>query len=332
MQRISNLFLLILVTALLVIGCTAEDEEASPGGGTPDPCDNVTCGANAHCDADTGDCVCNEGYTGDPDTECVTDRCIGVVCGTNASCDNNTGGCVCDEGYEGDPDSGCIPGLCLGVTCGDNAHCLGGDCVCDDGYTGDPDTACVVDVCYEVTCGAGAHCDEGDCVCDDGLVGDPDVECVLICDHRSVANPLGYPCNLDEECADNMCLWYNDGWTSLCSRSCPEGGDECPAEFDCVDGGDLGWICVPTAGADGTLPRDESIALYSVCNVDEDCADETCLMLGGAVKFCAKSCTSVLDDSCGICGKCVNGGDELGYICVPLGTGDVGDECAYQFD
>jgi hypothetical protein len=36
-----------------------------------------------------------------------TDPCEGVTCGTNAHCD--TGVCVCDSGYEGDPETSCDP-------------------------------------------------------------------------------------------------------------------------------------------------------------------------------------------------------------------------------
>ena len=34
-------------------------------------CAAVSCGDNAHCDSHTGDCVCNLGYMGDPDSACV---------------------------------------------------------------------------------------------------------------------------------------------------------------------------------------------------------------------------------------------------------------------
>ena len=73
------------------------------GSGCADPCESVTCGANAYCSG--GSCYCNSGYIGDADTGCMEDPCNSVSCGSHAYCSG--GACRCEYGYEGDPNAGC---------------------------------------------------------------------------------------------------------------------------------------------------------------------------------------------------------------------------------
>lgn len=120
----------LIVSLMAFTACMEDDEGDDEGGGKTDPCKDVTCGDNASCD--NGNCVCDDGYTGDPDTGC-TDPCEGVTCGANASCAN--GDCVCDTGYSGDPDTGCtkdITGADVGLACTVNTDCATETCLTEE--------------------------------------------------------------------------------------------------------------------------------------------------------------------------------------------------------
>ncbi len=70
-------------------------------------CANVSCGQEAYCDQETGECVCyNSDWGGNPYDYCY-DLCVFVECVNNASCFR--GECSCDAGYEGDPETECLP-------------------------------------------------------------------------------------------------------------------------------------------------------------------------------------------------------------------------------
>ena len=231
----------------------------------PPACQGVTCGTNAHCEQ--GDCVCNEGYDGDPDVQCVfMSPCDGVSCGTNASCEE--GECVCAPGHEGDPDVACgVPPVCEGVSCGTNAHCDEGDCVCDPGHEGDPDVECTyVSPCDGVSCGANAHCDEGDCVCDAGYEGDPDAGCT------AVSACEGVTCGANAHCDEGDCVCdagYEGDPDVECTVPDPCEGVTCGTNAHCDEGD-----CVCDEGYDGD-PDDECFA-PPPC--DDECAyGATCL-------------------------------------------------------
>ena len=36
-------------------------------------------------------------------------KCDGVICGLGATCDSNTGKCVCEHNFIGNPDQNCVP-------------------------------------------------------------------------------------------------------------------------------------------------------------------------------------------------------------------------------
>lgn len=93
--------------------------------------------------SDTGDSSDTEDTT-DEDTG-PTDPCEGVTCGANASCED--GQCICDAGFAGDPDQGCDPietDPCDGVQCPYGATCVGGNCPCDPGFSDDGSGGCEV--------------------------------------------------------------------------------------------------------------------------------------------------------------------------------------------
>ena len=70
------------------------------------PCLLSPCGTNARCNANarssTAQCVCNEGYTGDPYTRCNLDPCYDSPCGPNSRCEVQglSARCTCDRGEE----------------------------------------------------------------------------------------------------------------------------------------------------------------------------------------------------------------------------------------
>ncbi len=72
-----------------------------------DPCSGVDCSGHGTCRVSAGQasCACDPGYHADGLTCVPDDPCANVTCGQNAHCES--GSCVCDEGYEGDPATGC---------------------------------------------------------------------------------------------------------------------------------------------------------------------------------------------------------------------------------
>ena len=147
-------------------------------------CSDVTCGTNATCNIGTGECECDNGYNGDPYTNCTeSGLCNDVICGANATCNTDTGICECDANYIGDPDTGCtFNDTCEADTCNGHGTCddAGGvvTCDCDTGYNGDfcnecdhaagyaPDPqnpgACIQDTCVP---------DPSSIVCEDKMCG-----------------------------------------------------------------------------------------------------------------------------------------------------------------
>ena len=85
-------------------GAEASEPWADAG---PDPCLGVDCSGHGTCVVQnaTAVCQCDTGY--EPSgLDCVpSDPCEGVTCGANAHCTN--GVCECDQGYSGDPYTHC---------------------------------------------------------------------------------------------------------------------------------------------------------------------------------------------------------------------------------
>ncbi|MFU8803021.1 MAG: hypothetical protein ACNA8W_04340 [Bradymonadaceae bacterium] len=69
------------------------------------------------------------------------DDCEQITCGQNAECAG--GQCLCRDGFEGDPAQGCTaPGPCDGVDCANGATCIEGTCHCDGGFDDDGQGGC----------------------------------------------------------------------------------------------------------------------------------------------------------------------------------------------
>lgn len=138
-----------------------------------DPCPG-TCGLNAECRvvSHTPNCICLNGFTGDPFTQCVTPSiaptdhltpCVPSPCGANAICreHNGAGACICLDEYIGNPYEGCRPECVLSSDCSSDKSCIKNKC--QDPCPG--------------TCGQNADCyvlnHLPTCNCRSGFSGDP---------------------------------------------------------------------------------------------------------------------------------------------------------------
>ena len=147
-----------------------------------DPCPGL-CGVNAYCRVrnHVPICVCNQGYQGDPFSQCrritttsprpeVIDPCNPSPCGINAVCNdrNRAASCQCLPGLQGDPYVECKPECTINQECPSNLACMNQkcrdpcpgvcgtqatcsvnnhypNCQCDSGYTGDPFRGCTLE-------------------------------------------------------------------------------------------------------------------------------------------------------------------------------------------
>lgn len=288
-MRLHHLLTLVLTLALFT--------HCDDGGKkTTDKCKDVTCGANATCNAGTGECECNTGYTGDPLTGCtLADPCANVTCGANATCDAGTGECECDFGYIGDPETGCtLSQLCDEVTCGANATCnpSNGECECDEGYIGDPDVGCTLQgTCQANTCNGHGTCDDTGgvvtCDCDTGYTGD-------FCNACDTANGYAPDPENPGTCIQNPCLpdpCYGHGTCSV-----ELGLPVC----DC-DEGYTGGNCnrCDTAAGYEDDPENPGECIRNACYGVTCSGHGTCNVVGGnPVCTCATGYTGATCDTC----------------------------------
>src|SRR5690349_5317511 len=133
-----------LSSRVVVVVCLAF--AAACGSVQSDKCGDVTCGANATCDMDSGLCVCDSGFVGDGMTCTPMDECAVMNdCDANATCTNTTGGghtCACNTGYDGDGFTCANIDECADASppCDPNATCTDApgtfDCTCNTGWEG----------------------------------------------------------------------------------------------------------------------------------------------------------------------------------------------------
>jgi len=141
-----------------------------------DPCPG-SCGLNARCHVlnHVPVCSCQDGYSGDPFTQCSpipmaterpvpTDPCNPSPCGPNAVCRGH-GECQCLPEFIGNPYESCRPECVVSDECSRDRACLRGKCR---------------DPCPG-TCGLNARCDIVNhipvCSCPEGMTGDPFSSC-----------------------------------------------------------------------------------------------------------------------------------------------------------
>ena len=275
------------------------------------------CGENAHCTVvnDDLDCICDDGYVGDPVTNCIDiNECNDVVLNTCAlqspveDCINTNGSfaCTCQNGFgRNESTDGCEDiNECLEPAlnnCFANQTCLNniGSYVCLGN-----DTDIICPDCGQ--CGLNALCVLQDaiaeCECLQGYEGNPDQSCS---DINECTTNIATDCGVTEVCV-------NTPGSYVCR--CPEGHTVNAITLECEDDDECSFTqhdCHESQTCENT------IGSY-VCNgniTDEYCPD--CPVCGDNAH-----CT-VDTDSKPIC-ECVDG-----YIGDAYVTCDDIDECFY---
>jgi len=252
--------------------CTAENNQAVCGDGTP-----VACDAGTVCTEPDGTCVdpCAD-VDCDDANPCTTDACVVADDGTT-SCSNVDEGC--DDGDACTENDACDPadGSCAGtaVVCDDGNACTDDDCdtatgcittnntaACDDG------SACTEnDVCAGGTCGGTAIADccetDADCAAGTETCDTATNTCVPV----APACTADIDCDDGDACTDDVCtdgVCSNDFNTGTC-----DDGDACTTGDVCADG-----VC---AGTDVECPSGQECVAGSCtdiqCETAADCDD-----------------------------------------------------------
>lgn len=185
-----------------------------------DPCagscgDNTVCRVVSH----TPMCLCLDGYTGDPFSQCLpqpvtvqheeTSPCTPSPCGANAVCreQNGAGACQCLPEYIGNPYEGCRPECSLNSDCPSNRACIRSKC--QDPCPG----ACAQNAFCQVV----NHLPS--CSCLSGFSGDPYQSCRFqerkfscpsnVITHNNTKNhyPLSSRSNCVRESLSTITLW-----------------------------------------------------------------------------------------------------------------------------
>lgn len=282
-------------------------------------CDGVVCGIGATCDRNSGKCVCEPNFFGNPDLVCVPPVKYAECepkCGENAHCEYGFGNsvCACNPGTTGNPYEGCGPqnkNICAPNSCGTNAECRADgqqiSCICPQGFTGNAYVGCQdVDECVNKPCGLNAAClnTHGgfECLCLSGFAGDPFSSC------QPVDTVF---CNDADRCECNARVECPDGYTcesgkckNLCSKTA------CGPRAAC-DGGKcicpLGYIGDPYDTTNGCTIRGQ-------CNNDADCKhSEICFQLGKGLRKCVDACSKI---QCGPNALCVSNDHRSSCICT----------------
>lgn len=212
----------------------------------PDPCEDLSCGPNAHCMLlnDAATCLCSNGYTGKPGLArggCTDiDECVVNPCPPGAICNNEAGtfSCQCPSGTSGDPYSGGCKESELPHVCGPSTPCPAGEqcikdefvgssvCICQRGYTRDRETGKCRDIneCMELrdkpACGINAICKNlpgsYECQCPPGFNGNP----FSLCEE---CNSIECQCQPPYKIVNGKCM------LSGCSK-----GETCPSGAECI--------------------------------------------------------------------------------------------------
>lgn len=283
-------------------------------------------------------------------------KCDGIVCGVGANCDSNTGRCVCEPYFVGNPDYICMPPVTKPICspqCGPNAHCeygvMGSICVCDPGSYGNPYERCgqqKTHMCADTSCGKGAECKDGlnrvECVCPMGYNGNPYIGCfdidecsTTVCGENAVCinTPGSYDCKCKESYAGNPFAVCSAIQKDLCDdpKKCKCTSDvACPSGFKCERGQckdlcekvkcgpraacDSGQ-CICPPGYNGN-PNDLSIgcSLIGQCSTDADCqTKEICFKNGRGFRKCVDGCSKI---QCGPNSLCITNDHRSACICI----------------
>lgn len=232
-----------------------------------DPCQG-SCGFNTECRVQNHipNCVCRNGFTGDPFTQCVeiierlpaptqsADPCELAQCGPNTEC--HKGVCKCIPNYFGDPYVGCRPECTMNTDCSPNKACVNTRCI----------EPCVG------TCGVNALCTVYNhipsCSCPTSYIGDPFVSCRPEPVSRDPTDPCHpTPCGPNSHCRSNngaaicTCVHNTIGQPPSCRHECVVSA-ECPLDRAC-----LNYKCIdPCPGTCGQNARCQVINHNPICS------------------------------------------------------------------
>nr|CAD7425818.1 unnamed protein product [Timema monikensis] len=193
------------------------------------PCFEDSCGENAECRPvnHAVECLCLNGFTGNPYVECgrvtgcrsdnecsLSEACINgkcespCHCGLNAICDvvNHQATCKCLQGYTGNPASGCVVpegSNCEPDPCGPNSGCrvVNGSplCFCLPEYEGNPPTKlCSLpsNPCDPSPCGPNTQC---------SILGNGFAKCTCLTGYLESPNTIRGCIERKNPCDPNPC-------------------------------------------------------------------------------------------------------------------------------
>lgn len=275
------------------------------------------------CDGNTGKCICEPNFVGNPDSICmppVTIPTCQPACGKNAHCEYGLfeNVCICNSGTFGNPYDNCQTEKsrkCTDKSCGANAVCIQGsniECQCKPGFNGNPYTNCYdINECSTQLCGENAICintiGSFECKCKEKYFGNPYDMCSPIemdpktcndpktckCDAIKSQCPIGYKCERGR--CKNLCDKKKCGPHAACNSN--------SGECSCVQGytgnpNDLSKGCMATGQ----------------CSTDLDCKDtEICFKNGRGFRKCVDGCTKL---QCGPNSVCVTTEHKSSCFCI----------------
>ncbi len=278
------------------------------GGDDGDVCgatcaDDAACAASAHCDDE--ECISDfeDGEVCDEDSDCVSGNCEnGFCCGEGLTCCNADADCpgfpgvgtVCDEPTQCQGSRGTISCNVESFSC-ETISGAADDSACDASVTanecgtfadilcsGDmdqPRPSCPSSCSGDEDCDDGAHCDTAFCF--------PDLADGSACDEASDC--------ISGHCQNGFCCASGD---------CCRGATDCPGSYATAA------TCDDSRACQGT--RDAATCVSSICDTEEDVADDT-------------ACTSgIVADMCGLYPsvRCTGGLDQDAPLCATMCSGD----------
>uniref|UniRef100_A0A1A9ZCQ3 EGF-like domain-containing protein n=1 Tax=Glossina pallidipes TaxID=7398 RepID=A0A1A9ZCQ3_GLOPL len=282
-------------------------------------CDGVVCGIGATCDKNTGKCICEPNFVGNPDLICMPPikyaECS-PVCGQNAHCEYSFDSaiCVCNTGTTGNPYESCgaqSKNICEPNSCSANAECRahasGISCICPPGFAGNGYINCHdIDECANKPCGLNAAClnthGSFECLCLSGYGGDPFTSCQPV-DSIFCADPQTCECNDRVQCPDGYSCEQGK-CKNLCSKI------TCGPRAVC----DAGKCLCPLGYVGDAYDLESGCLIRGQCSNDADCNySEICFQISRGLRKCVDGCSKI---QCGPNALCVTNDHRSSCICA----------------